>query len=141
MKILLLFFLLAMPSVSFAPRIHRIDLVKISGINPYIGLVKTVGWLETHQNASYVNFEKGDSSIGLLQIRKGMLSDFNKATRKHYRHSDCFNEAISTEIFYWHCSKYGVYEFEKICRTWNGGGRGMSKESTVKYWKHIKQML
>jgi len=136
MKTLLLITMLCIPLVVYGPRTTEISLPASNGINPYETLYRAIAVVESNNNPAAVNFEKNGYSVGILQIRQGMVTDFNRATGKNYHLYDCFQEQVSAEIFYWHCSKFRIDDIESMSRSWNGRG-----PATNKYWSKVSKYL
>jgi hypothetical protein len=82
-------------------------------------------------------------SVGLLQIRPVMIREVNRILGYNkYQLSDRLSDKKSIEIFEVfqnHVNPSG--NFEVMCRTWNGGGRGMQKTSTLKYYDRALKNL
>ena len=66
----------------------------------------------------------GKPSVGCLQMRPIAVREVNRLLES-YGVDGC--EFISEDEF-----------FEIVARRWNGGPRGASKRSTIKYWEKVK---
>ena len=83
-----------------------------------------------------------ENAVGLLQIRPIMITEINRITKKHYSLNDRFSRKKSIAIFIAYQDFYNPkWSYEVAARIWNGGASGMNKESTVKYWNKVKQLL
>jgi len=93
--------------------------------------------VESNGNRFAYNYAEG--ATGIVQIRPVRLRDYNKLTESHYTMADMFDPYISRKIFIYYARI--IRDPESIARQWNGGPRGMQKESTIKYWNKIKKHL
>jgi hypothetical protein len=73
-----------------------------------------------------------EQAVGISQIRPCRVIHFNELTGKHYMPWDCFNPAISKEIFMY----FATPDLEGTARGWNGSGK-----MTDNYWEQIKIRL
>jgi hypothetical protein len=88
--------------------------------------------VETANTPHLVNIKEG--AYGISQIRQIKLNEYNRITGSKITLHDCFNEEISRQIFYWHCSRYN--NIETAVKRWNGSG-----PKTEIYWTKIKRYL
>lgn len=129
---LILFLFFCLPLLAAEPD-FRVYIIAPEPINIYLITWEAVKQVESKGDDFAVN-EK-EQAYGAGQIRQCKLIDYNRANNAVLNLQDCFDEAVSRKVWLWHCSQYS--DLETICRTWNGGPDGMSKESTVEYWNLI----
>jgi len=110
------------------------------GINPYNDLYRAVCFIESSNNPYAVGDKHLKNwSYGEVQIRQSRLDDYFQRTGERFTTADMFNPAKSRKVFMFYAMQYK--SDEEICRTWNGGEKGMSKKSTLTYWNKIKTQL
>ena len=88
----------------------------------------------------------GEDAVGCLQIRKTMVDDVNRILRRKglwqvYTYEDRWDRIKSVEMFQIYCDHYNLRTAEEIARCWNGGPRGINKESTVSYWEKVQKEI
>lgn len=100
---------------------------------------RAIAFVESSYNPSAVN---GDAA-GILQIRPILLIDVNRIYGTNYTFDDRFDVTKSKEIFYLYLLHYlgETATPEEIARTWNGGPKGIHKESTLVYWQKVKNRM
>ena len=81
-------------------------------------------------------------AIGCLQIHKAVVTDVNRFTGSHYRHSEMTNRAIARKVCEAYLSHYarGATD-EQASRRWNGGPTGDRKTATLGYWRKVDAQL
>ena len=138
MKLILI--LISICALLKAPIYPRGYIVESEAIRPYEAL-----WLATCQVESGCNpYAIGDrylkkKSYGISQIRQSRLDDYHRQTGIRYNVKDMFDVAKSKEIFMYYCTGS---DLEVISRNWNGGeDKGISKKSTLKYWRKVQKRL
>lgn len=94
--------------------------------------------VESRYDSTAIN--RKEMAVGGLQIRRILLKDYYQRTGKRVLLYDTIKLTTSKEIFLYYADVYGPSP-EKIARCWNGGGRGMEKESTKTYWTKVKQEI
>ena len=87
-------------------------------------------------------FNHKEKAAGILQIRPIMVKEINRLCGTSYTNKDCFDPIISTIIFIrlQHITNPKLRP-EKAARVWNGGYKGMHKETTLKYWQSVKAVM
>ena len=105
-------------------------------------LIDAIIQVESSGNDSAHNLS--EDAVGCLQIRPIMVKEVNRILRKsgssdRFTLSDRGNRQESIKMFL--VFNKDRTKFEEIARCWNGGARGMSKSSTVKYWNKVKTKL
>jgi hypothetical protein len=135
-KILLLLFAL-MPLAAKCPPDYRLNIKESAGIRPYEQLWEAVCMVESSGNCFAIN-EK-EQSYGISQIRQCRLDHYANETGIYYTLTDCFDKAVSREIFMYFAEK--LKDPERISREWNGGALGRYKPSTEIYWRKIQKLL
>ncbi len=82
-------------------------------------------------------------AIGPLQIHKAVVTDVNRFTGAHYRHSEMTNRAIARKVCQAYLEHYGKgCTTEQLARKWNGGGpAGDRKTATLPYWRKVEAQL
>ena len=88
----------------------------------------------------------GEDAVGCLQIRKTMVDDVNRILKRQkkylrFTYNDRWSRQKSIQMFQIYCKHYQFNTPEEVARCWNGGPRGMNKESTVYYWKKVQDNL
>lgn len=85
----------------------------------------------------------GGRAIGPLQIHRAVVTDVNRFTGSHYRHSDMTNRAIARKVCQTYLEHYGKgCTTEQLARKWNGGGpAGDRKAATLPYWRKVEAQL
>jgi hypothetical protein len=81
---------------------------------------------------------------GILQITEICVQDVNRIVgEQRYVHEDAHDDAKAREICIIYLSHYGGKDatYEKLARIWNGGPKGYKKQTTVKYWELIQNIL
>ena len=105
-------------------------------------LVKAIIYVESRDNDSAYN--KSEDAVGCLQIRPIMVREVNRLLQKRkddrvYTLSDRWNRQKSIEMFLVFTQKISTSEAKARC--WNGGPKGMTKSSTIKYWNKVKTRI
>jgi hypothetical protein len=77
------------------------------------------------------------NAVGILQIYPIMVKDVNRILGyEKYQMSDRQSEKMSIEMFWIYQNRYNPsHDFEKMCRIWSGGPKGMKKQSTIMYYQ------
>jgi hypothetical protein len=130
MKAILLIILFLIPIRAIAPVDKGIVIIDRGGIDLIEMLWRAVCIVESNNDPLAVNVK--EQAYGIAQIRECRIQHFNKLTSKSYRLEDCFNPAVSREIFMY----FATEDLEKTARAWNGSGK-----ATLKYWNKIKKYL
>ena len=118
-----------------APPDNSLVIVGSSPVRPYERLWEAVCMVESSGDPYAVN--AGEQAYGIVQIRQIRLDDYVKRTGIFYTLEDCFDKEVSKSIFMYYCTG----DYETCSRLWNGGPRGMEKESTKEYWRKVKKYL
>jgi hypothetical protein len=116
----------------FAPTRALFLIARAEPIDPFRELWEAVKIVESRNTEKIINYTEG--AYGIAQIRQIKLNEYYNKTGKRYSLRDCLNEAVSKEIFYWHCEKY--YTLELAAKRWNGSG-----PKTTAYWNKVKYYL
>lgn len=103
-------------------------------VKPFEIVFEAVCQIESNGNPLAYNSDEG--AVGIVQIRKIKLDDYNRLTGSNIKHDDCFSVEISKEIFLWHMAQYGVYRIDEAIRRWNGDG-----EMSYQYLQKVKNQL
>jgi len=140
MKAIILIIFLMLPVKAIAPTDNKIYIIQ-RGIDPIEVLWGIMCEVESSGNPwEFIIDSNGKYSVGIAMIQQSRVNDYNKLTGKDYALEDCFDPAVSKEIWYYYADAIG-YDPERISREWNGGPKGMQKKSTLMYWKLIKARL
>jgi hypothetical protein len=123
----------------FAPGDGSLPVLYTEPVKPYEAIWNATCFIES----SFNPFAVGDKhlkeqSYGIAMIRQSRLDDYFKQTGIRYTVTDMFDPLKARRVFMWYAT--GT-DMEVISRCWNGGERGMEKESTKEYWKKIKAKL
>ena len=93
--------------------------------------------------------DNGDS-IGPFQIQYAYWFDAVEFSEDPYltsgSYEDCFNHQYAYSIVFAYMERYAMdamypVNAEKIARIHNGGPKGYTKQSTIKYWNKVKSVL
>jgi len=106
-------------------------------------LIQSIIMVESSNNDSA--YCASEDAVGCLQIRRVMVRDVNRILKSQgnesrYKMKDRWNRSKSIEIFDIYCEHYKLTTDEHKARCWNGGPKGNTKESTIKYWNKIKKL-
>ena len=82
-----------------------------------------------------------EEAFGCLQIRQACITDLNSRYGTNYKLKDFKSKSLSKWAFIHYGRMYGAVTPEQYARIWNGGPKGMSKKSTLKYWQKVKNKL
>ena len=84
-----------------------------------------------------------EDAVGCLQIRPIMVREVNRLLGSEvYTMNDRWDCDKSVDMLMVIVDKHHKdLDYESIARCWNGGPRGMSKESTESYWMKVKSHL
>lgn len=134
LKSILIIFLLLLPIRAAAPGLKVAFIFGSKSVNSYDRLINAVVQVESLGDTMAYNLV--EEAIGAFQIRAIRLQDFNQRTGNNYKTEDCYNYAISKEIFLYYARRTGYPDYESIARNWNGSGR-----LTLDYWEKIKTYL
>lgn len=81
-------------------------------------------------------------ALGPLQIHRAVVTDVNRFTGSHYRHSEMTNRAIARKVCQAYLERYALgATAEQAARRWNGGPRGDQKPATLGYWRKVEKQL
>ena len=104
-------------------------------------LLHAMHWRET-QFSTIMDGEEG--SLGPYQIRKLYWIDATEHRPEiGGRYEDCIGKEYSEKIIdsYWDRWAKGCEDYEVLARKHNKGPRGEKKQSSLQYWKDIKNFL
>lgn len=125
-----------------APGDVTLYILRAEPINPYEKIWEVICKAESNNDPlAYHMEDNGHPSIGIVQIQQSRLDDFNKRTGNNYILTDMYVPENARIVFMHYTSEISPYNNERICREWNGGEKGMTKKSTIKYWRKIKANL
>ncbi len=107
-------------------------------------LLNAIISIESSNNDSA--YHAGEDAVGCLQIRPCMVFDVNRILKKQnktiqYSLTDRWSRDKSIEMFHVYCNYYNLTTLEDMARSWNGGPRGASKNTTVGYWERVRDQL
>ena len=107
-------------------------------------LLNAIITIESSNNDSA--YHAGEDAVGCLQIRPCMVFDVNRILKKQnktvqYTLTDRWSRSRSIEMFHVYCNYYNFTTLEAMARSWNGGPRGINKNTTVLYWRKVKEQL
>ena len=84
----------------------------------------------------------GGKAIGPLQIHRAVVTDVNRITGSHYRHSEMTNRAQARAVCQAYLKHYGKGKTtEEQARIWNGGPTGDRKTATEAYWRKVQVQI
>lgn len=83
-----------------------------------------------------------ENAYGGLQIRQILLDDYYQWTGIRITLEQTLNLSVAKSIFMFYAELYGdSKDLQRISRKWNGGAKGMQKESTKAYWIKIQHEI
>ena len=98
--------------------------------------------MAVESNFDTLAYNEKENAAGVLQIRPIMVREVNRLLGEDkYTLKDRWSKAKSIEMFNVIRSHLKGATDEQIARTWNGGCNGHKKQSTLKYWKKVKQQF
>ena len=122
-----------------APPDERLTILRLNPESPYEALWNATCKVESGFDINAIGDKHlKEHSYGIVQVRKARLSDYYNKTGVMYSERDMFDPAKAKQVFLYYCNGD---DMERISREWNGGTKGMSKKSTLKYWHKIKSVL
>jgi hypothetical protein len=125
-----------------APPAPELILFIPQGINPYEAIWNAICAIESDFDPNACVMEQnGCVSVGIAQIQKSRVDDFNARYGKHYSLADMYTPELARVVFMAYASEISPYNPERISREWNGGPNGMKIKSTFKYWKLVYEKI
>ncbi len=104
-------------------------------------LFKAICTVESNNDPTKYNEE--EKAAGIAQIRPICVKDVNRilgCVRYSLRDRYSVSKALDMfDIYTNHYARSG--EAEEMARVWNGGPKGMSKNSTMKYWLKVRLVM
>jgi hypothetical protein len=137
--ILLLCFGIICSIAGYAPDSNTLTIKFKPPIEPFKALLTSIAWVESSGNPNALN--QKEMAVGLLQVRQVRVDDYNMRTGKSYTLNEMYDTIMAKEVFLYYASQSHPSNLEEISRNWNGGQRGMKKQSTLEYWKKVKKNL
>jgi hypothetical protein len=127
--------------VESKPNVEVVEVVKDSVIK-MSNLTEAIIQVESVGNDSAYN--KSEDAVGCLQIRPIMVREVNRLLKKRknpkrYTLLNRWDRQKSIEMFL--VFTKNISKFEAKARCWNGGPKGMTKSSTIKYWNKVNTIL
>lgn len=99
--------------------------------------------VESSLNPALVGDNGG--AIGVLQMHKAYVQDAAEFAGEDWVHEDCLEPEIAVEIFRAYMARYATKKrlgrkptLQDIARIHNGGPNGYKKDSTLRYWRIVK---
>ena len=104
-------------------------------------LLDAIAIVESNNNP--VAIGDNGKAVGMYQIWPIMVKDVNRILgRQEYTLEDRLNPQRSRAMCRTYLEHYCKGKsLAYMARCWNGGPNGYKKESTLKYWKKIKEVL
>lgn len=131
----IVFICFLLPSLkSSAPGLSVAYIVITEPIDAYKRLIDAIVMVESAGDTLAVNIS--EHAYGAFQIRAIRLLDYYQRTGRDFSTEDCFNYAISREIFLFYAENMGYPDYQTIARMWNGSGK-----MTLAYWEKVKKHL
>lgn len=141
-KMIIILFLCLTTVILTAPPSGSLIIFEAESIKPYEKIWKAVCKIESSGNPlAYHMEDNGFASIGIVQIQGSRINDFKAISGINYSLMDMYSPDKAKRVFMWYASEINPNNPEMISRLWNGGPSGMSKKSTIKYWKLIQKVL
>ena len=141
MRLIITIFILTCFSLHLkAPPFKVIYLTTGEKIMPYEAVMRAVAQVESSGNHLAV----GDKNLklwsyGKWQIRQSRLDDYHKQTGIYYRAEEMTDTIKARQVFMFYASQFDYRDIERISRCWNGGEKGMSYKSTIKYYHKVNR--
>jgi len=132
------------PSEGFIPSPPPIKQIEVEVIEQP-DLVKALIQVESSGRDNAHNIS--EDAVGCLQIRPIMVREVNRILHKQggtfrFKLKDRWVRDKSLEMFHvWREYHHPNSTDETIARNWNGGPKGYKKESTLQYWRKVKNKL
>ena len=132
------------PSEGFIPSPPPIKQIEVEVIEQP-DLVKALIQVESSGRDNAHNIS--EDAVGCLQIRPIMVREVNRILHKQggtfrFKLKDRWDRDKSLEMFHvWREYHHPNSTDETIARNWNGGPKGYKKESTLQYWRKVKNKL
>jgi len=130
MKTIILIIFLLLPLKAIAPTLPGELVFTDGGTDPIEQLWRAVCIVESGNDPLALNIS--EQAVGISQIRECRIRHFNRLTGKDYKLEDCFDPAVSREVFYY----FATEDLERTAKRWNGAGW-----RTEVYWKKIVKHL
>jgi soluble lytic murein transglycosylase-like protein len=108
-------------------------------LTPYEALSRAIGTVESKNDPNAYNSR--ENAVGIYQVRPIRLDDYYQRTGKRYELNEMYDTIKAKKVFLYYALQYHYSETERISREWNGGERGMKKQSTKSYYKKVKVYL
>lgn len=101
------------------------------------------GMIQVESMGNECAYNRKEDAVGCLQIRPIMVMEVNRLLGSEvYTMNDRWDCDKSVDMLMVIVEKHHKdLDYESIARCWNGGPRGMSKESTKSYWMKVKSHL
>jgi hypothetical protein len=130
---------LIIPNLSFAPTLKRPDRTAyvIAGkIERPDYILQAI--IQVESSGDPLAYNKKEQAIGLLQIRKPTLDEFNDIVGyRKYRLKDCWDRQISIEIYRTvQRHRNPQYDLKKALIVWNGKGK-----TSDRYYRKVQKQL
>ena len=106
----------------------------------WAALIVAVAQIESGGDHSAFNAKEG--AVGELQVRQCVLDDVNRFYHMKIAMADVRkHRTVARLVFTLYVRMYGAETYEQAARIWNGGPRGMKKQTTLGYWLRVKNQL
>jgi len=106
---------------------------------PYIiALILSVPIAQVESNGNPCAYNKAEDAAGCMQIRPIMVKEAQRLGL-NFTLDDRWDCEKSKALFVAIQIVKGRTDPEEMARCWNGGPRGMQKESTLHYWEAVKK--
>jgi hypothetical protein len=104
-------------------------------------LIKSM--IEQESDGNDKAFNKKENAIGCLQIRPGYFKDAQEAdpSLRDLKHEDCYDREVSIRVLKAYMGRYKPKNDEEAARKHNGGPKGHVKDSTLPYWRSVKEIM
>ena len=132
------------PSEGFIPAPPPVKQIEVEVIQQP-DIVKALIQIESSGRDNAHNISEDE--VGCLQIRPIMVREVNRILRKQggtfrFELEDRWDREKSLEMFHiWREHHHPDSDDETTSRNWNGGPNGYKKESTLHYWRKVKNKL
>lgn len=84
----------------------------------------------------------GGKALGRYQIHKAAVTDFNRANKASFKHTDMRDPVKARQVLDWYLGHYGKGKSDIAkARIHNGGPTGDRKTATLGYAAKIKEIL
>jgi hypothetical protein len=101
-------------------------------------LIWAVGQVES--SGDQFAYNDRERAYGLLQCRKGVVTDLNQTYHMDLRLEDMYSPSVSAWAFKHYGLRYKAASAEQFVRIWNAGPDGHRQTCSISYWYKVKAL-